>query len=88
MNIEITSLSSKGQVVIPTKIRNQMGLNDGIKFMVLTDGENVLLKPLVQPTAAVFKELVKKSRSLVRKYGIKKTDVAKTIKDVRHENRS
>ncbi len=41
--LDVTTMSSKGQVVIPTDIRKELGLLTGVKLMVLTDGANLLL---------------------------------------------
>lgn len=61
MNFEITSLSSKGQVVIPSVVRDILGLPVGTKLAVFTDGENVLLQPIRKPSIAAFRELRKQS---------------------------
>ena len=46
---DITSLSSKGQVVLPISIRKGMNIQAGAKLIVISDGENILLKPIVEP---------------------------------------
>lgn len=40
-----TTLSSKGQVVLPRRVRAQLGLRPGMKFDVNTKGESVVLVP-------------------------------------------
>jgi len=85
--IEVTSLSSKGQVVIPNGIRNQMNLKEGTKLMVFSDGQNVLLKPIQVPKKETFKSLIQKSRALAKANGITKADVKVAIKKVRSESR-
>ncbi len=86
--VEVTSLSSKGQVVIPSGIRKELGVSTGSKFVVLTDGNNLLLKPVQTPKLETFKKLIKESTALAKKMGFKKSNVAKTIKKARNENRS
>ena len=86
--MELTTMSSKGQVVIPAAIRQEMGLFDGSKLMVLTDGDNMLLKPLRKPRLQAFQALIKRSRQYAKEAGLKKKDVAKALKKVRHEDRS
>lgn len=88
INAEVTSLSSKGQVVIPDKIRKILGLSVGSKMMVITDGSNLLFKPLEEPKLVSFNKLIRESRKFARESGLKKEDVNKAIKEVRHENRS
>ena len=42
MQFEIARLSSKGQFVIPGKVRKLLGLRTGTKLSLFTDGENIL----------------------------------------------
>ena len=86
--IEVTNVSSKGQVVIPRKIRQKMGIRNGTKLMVITDGANLLLKPVKAPKLASFNRLIKSSQKLARKSGLKKSDITKAIKKVRNAGRS
>jgi len=86
--LEITSMSTKGQIVIPMSIRSVLNVDSGAKFVVVTDGENILLKPIEQPRMMMFKELVKKAHSLVKDAGIKHTDLKGIIKKARSEDRS
>lgn len=86
--MQITSVSSKGQIVIPSEIRETMGISIGMKMIVFTDGDNLLLKPIQSPRIEAFGKLVSESRRLVAKAGLKKTDVKKIIKQERNENRS
>jgi AbrB family looped-hinge helix DNA binding protein len=88
INTEVTSLSSKGQVVIPDKIRKQMGLTTGTKLMVITDGANLLLKPMEEPKLELFKRLIDESRKFAKKEKLKNKDAVKLIKEIRRENRS
>lgn len=84
--IEITSLSSKGQIVIPNIIRNQLHLNTGTKMMIMTDGNNILLKPIDIPAVDEFNDLILKSRKLKSSSKLKKNDMKKIIKKVRNES--
>lgn len=88
MKVKVTSLSSKGQVVIPSDIREKLGISSGANMLVLTDGTNVLLKPIRMPKLQSFERLIKESRKIALTQKIKKDDVQKLIKSVRHESRS
>ncbi|WP_295685225.1 AbrB/MazE/SpoVT family DNA-binding domain-containing protein [uncultured Fibrobacter sp.] len=59
--LEITSLSTKGQIVIPRSIRNQLNLDAGDKLIVVCDGTNILLKPVLMPSMSEFKTLVEET---------------------------
>ena len=82
--VEITSLSSKGQLVIPLEIRKRLKISVGTKLFVMTDGENILLKPVEEPRTNAFNKLILQSRRIVREKGMKKSDLAAIIKDSRH----
>lgn len=87
-NFSVTSLSSKGQIVIPNNLRKQLGMTPGIKLIIFTDGSNVLLKPIQTPKIDQFQNLIKESRALAQKKKLKSVDVNKFIKQVRNESRS
>jgi len=82
--VEITSVSSKGQLVIPLDIRNQLKITVGTKLFVMTDGENILLKPVEEPRMNTFNKLISQSRKIVKEKGLKKSDLAAIIKESRH----
>ena len=84
---EITSVSSKGQVVIPGPIRAALGIKPGTKLAVITDGENVLLKLIEAPKLSAFQDLVAESRALARKRGLAKGDVKRIVRKVRDASR-
>ena len=44
MDIEITKMTSKGQIVIPQSLRQSKGIKEGEKFLVYDIGENIVLK--------------------------------------------
>ena len=59
---EITIVSSKGQVVIPAAFRKILGIRPGTKLAVLSDGQNLLLRPFaLAPSLKSFRRLIKKS---------------------------
>jgi AbrB family looped-hinge helix DNA binding protein len=88
ISTEVTSLSSKGQIVIPDRIRKQMGLKNGSKLIVITDGTNLLLKPIEEPNMESFKKLIEESRKFAKKEKLKKSDIKKAVEEARRENRS
>ena len=42
--VATTTLSSKGQVVIPEDVRKALGLEPGAQFVVMGEGDVVILK--------------------------------------------
>ncbi len=67
MKIEITSMSTKGQVVIPSEIRETLKLAHGTNLAVFTDGKRILLKPLKEIEAKEFRKLVRASNAALKK---------------------
>ena len=86
--MEITSLSSRGQVVIPSDIRKKMGLSNGTKLMVFYDGEQIFMKPVVKPEMKEIRKMSSESRKFAKEIGLTKADVSKALKKVRNANRS
>ena len=82
-----TRLSSKGQVVIPEEIRNHLGLSAGDQFIVMGDGDAVILKVITPPKIEEFSKLVGQARSAAKRAGIKKADLKSAIARVRHRTR-
>lgn len=46
---EITTMSEKGQVVIPQSIRKELGIKPKTKFLVYGRGDTVIMKKLELP---------------------------------------
>jgi AbrB family looped-hinge helix DNA binding protein len=78
-----TRLSSKGQVVIPEDVRLRLGLKPGAQFVVVGEGDVVILKIISPPSMKEFEALVTKARAQARQAGLKRADIAAAIKKVR-----
>jgi len=78
-----TTLSSKGQVVIPEEIRSRLGLRAGAQFVVVGDRDVVILKRLEPPAMSEFSALVAKARRSAKQAGVKRSDVVKALAKVR-----
>lgn len=81
--IEITSMSSRGQVVIPFDLRKKMKLKEGERFTVFGNKETIILKKLEMPSFKEFDNLINKTREFAKTKGIKKSDIIESIKRVR-----
>jgi AbrB family looped-hinge helix DNA binding protein len=78
-----TTLSSKGQVVIPEEIRLQLGLEAGAQFVVIADRDVVIFKLLEPPSLKEFATLVGRARQVAKQTGMTRSDVANAVKKVR-----
>ena len=82
-SIDVTSVSSRGQVVIPQGLRDRMGIHTGEKFVVIGENDTIVLKKLEMPSFAGVDKLLKKTRIFAKKSGLKQSDVAGAIKRAR-----
>ena len=78
-----TTLSSKGQVVIPEEIRVRLGLKTGAQFVVVADRDVVIFKVLDPPKLAEFASLVAQARRAAKQSGLRRADVTGAIAKVR-----
>jgi len=78
-----TCMSSKGQVVIPESIRNRLGLESGAQFLVIGDGDVVILKTIASPSMSEFDDLIRRARRQAKATGMKRSDIAKAVAKVR-----
>jgi len=74
-NVEITSVSSRGQVVIPQSLRDKMNIHTGEKFVVIGGDNTIILKKLEMPSFSGIDKLLKKTRDFAKKRGVKESDV-------------
>ena len=54
--MELTKISSKGQIVIPLKMRSLLGMNEGSVIAIDTTNEMVILKKVDMDLIGQFKE--------------------------------
>ena len=74
MEISITRVSSRGQVVIPRELREEANLNEGDKLMVYGNGETIVLKR-IEPSIKEFEKLASFGKKFAAKKCIKKSEV-------------
>ena len=73
--VQVTTTSPKGQVVIPQEIREGMHIEAGTKFAVYGRGDTLVFKRLELPTVKDFEKLARFGSEFARKKGIKEEDV-------------
>jgi AbrB family looped-hinge helix DNA binding protein len=84
--LEVTTMSEKGQVVIPQSIRKELGIKPKTKFIVYGRGDTVILKKLELPDLKkewedIFKFMDKKELKMPEK------EIEKEIAEARKTNR-
>lgn len=80
-DVELTKLSSKGQIVIPQRVRDELGLKEGETFAVMGSEDTVVLKKVVMPSAKeVFERVHSWGTKFSAKKGLKEADLQAAIK--------
>ena len=87
MEMQTTKMSSKGQVVIPRRIREDIKASEGSLFTVISSKDSIILKKIKTPSKeSLIKDLeriAREGRKRADKLGIKETDVPKLIQRTR-----
>jgi len=86
-NIDFTRLSSKGQIVVPRRIRERLRLADGEIFLIFGTDDTLVLKRVQKTSVTEFNALLAQSRKLAKEKGLTKKDLERAITDVRRANR-
>ena len=82
-----TKLSSGGLVVIPEEIRKTLGLNEGDQFVVIGEGDAVILKAITPPKIDEFRGLLSQVRAEAKSAGVKKAGLKTAIARVRRREK-
>ena len=83
----IAAMSSRGQIVLPIAIRKKLGLGEGSQFPVVTDNENILLKPVKEPSLDEFYSLIEQAQRTAAQLGLTEEDINAEIKAMRAQKR-
>ncbi|MCX6818643.1 MAG: AbrB/MazE/SpoVT family DNA-binding domain-containing protein [Candidatus Aenigmarchaeota archaeon] len=75
--IQMTTTSPKGQIVIPQEIRKELRIESGTKFAVYGRGDTIIFKKVEMPTVRDFEKLAIFGRKFAKNKGIKQKDVLK-----------
>ncbi len=83
-----TALSSKGQIVLPQKLRNNLSLAAGTLFVVFSDDDNILLKPIRMPKISSFDRVLQRARAWAEDVGMEAGDISEAVKAVRRRKQA
>lgn len=75
MEVQVTTTSPRGQVVIPQEIREGMRIEAGTRFAVYGRGDTIIFKRVDLPTVKDFEKLARFGTEFARKKAIKEADV-------------
>jgi AbrB family looped-hinge helix DNA binding protein len=83
---QVTTISEKGQIVIPQSIRKELGIKPKTKFLVYGKGDTVIMKKLELPDMKkefneIFKVMDNKNLELTE------SEIQKEVAETRKRNR-
>ena len=81
--IEITSVSSRGQIVIPQSLRDKLKIREGEKFIVIGEDNTLVLRKIEMPLFKGFDKLLGKTRDFAKKNELKREGIEQAIKNAR-----
>ena len=83
MSVEVLTVSSKGQVVLPAAIRKKLSIGSGSKLAAYASGDVIMLKPITIPTEADFSARLDEAKEWASSVGYEEPDVNDIIKQTR-----
>lgn len=87
MSIETITMSSKGQIVIPQSIREEIGAEEGTLFAAIGGRDTVLLKKLSTPSREELLNdlhtIAIEGRKRLEKKNIKEGDIPRIVEERR-----
>jgi len=83
--IEMGTISSRGQVAIPSSIRQEMGLEEGSKVLFLLKDHTLIMKKVIPES---WEEITRPFKEAAKKSGFKESDVDELIHRMRKEKRA
>lgn len=78
--IEMGKISSRGQIAIPSEIRNRLGLEEGSKVIFFADDNSIIIKKVNMKS---FAELTRPLKEAMKQSGMKESDVEGIIQRAR-----
>ncbi|PKL65251.1 MAG: AbrB family transcriptional regulator [Methanomicrobiales archaeon HGW-Methanomicrobiales-3] len=64
--MEVVTLSSKGQIVIPAKVRKKLSLKEGDSLVLVEENDAIRLQPLVNLSELWGVDTIKDSRTVLK----------------------
>jgi len=85
--IDVVTLSSRGQVSIPADVRRELGLEEGAKLLVVSQGENILLKKVDESfVEKSLEEILQPMWKQADEAGLTEEDAEELVDEHRKEN--
>ena len=83
MSSQVITMSTKGQIVLPSEMRAELKLKAGTKLIAFCDGDAIVLKPIELPSNEQLRKLLDEAQAWAQRNGITPADVEEQIKKTR-----
>lgn len=80
---EVTTVTSKGQITIPSSLREQFGLEQGTKLMVVPTEYGLVLKKVDLPSVEEFQQRVEQRAETV---AVSPEEVSRLVHEARSDD--
>ena len=87
MAVDVLTVSTKGQIVLPAAIRKALSIKSGDRLAAYAIGSTVMLKPVRVPTEEDFKAWLDEAQAWAGDVGLMQGDIDGAIAEVRAEAR-
>lgn len=88
MSVDVLTVSSKGQIVLPAPVRKALSIVAGEKLVAYSTGDSILLKKLELPKEDEFRKWLDDAQEWAAQSGLTEDDVPAIISEVRARKRS
>ena len=86
MQVELTKISEKGQIVIPNSLRKEMKIKKSDQFVIFGEDDTVILKKIEKPLLKkTFDEIAKPLQKAAKQIGLTREDINEEIKAYKKE---
>jgi len=87
MQVELTKISEKGQVVIPSALRSELGIKKSDQFMIFGEGNTLILKKIeLSPLKKSLSELTAPLQKVISEQNFSREDLKQVLQNVRRKN--
>ena len=83
MDTQIISVTSKGQIALPIKMRRKLTINAGDKLIAYTYDNAIILKPIKMPKLEELKGKLQEAENWAKQVGYTEEDINRIIKEIR-----
>ena len=87
MSIQVVTVSSKGQIAIPSDMRKRMSIDAGTKLAAYAEDGFIVLKPLKVPSLEEFRSTLDRAAAWAQESGLREDDVDSIVKGARRRRR-